>query len=194
MGLFDRFKSKNNFAQDFKDAYEKKDGHKMLNILESWESQPNSKEDANFILATVIRAGMAIKIKPTGDAVTTACRNYDLSVLMEPEDSNLYEWYKGTAKEMVMEVSTVYAIQFKEAYENKDYSRLGLILNTWVMAPLCEEDAKFWYASAISKGLNNSDDYDAINSSIKSGNSIKNRGSSNNLTDWYANTSRTFLK
>ena len=94
MGLFNRFKKNRNHAEDFREAYERKDMGKVQSVLVDWLD--NGKHDALFGLAMVILVATR-KDKPLPEALAI----FKSSIEQDKCDAGLYGWYESTALKLL---------------------------------------------------------------------------------------------
>lgn len=89
MGFWNRLK-KPKYAADFKKAYEKDDFSEMASIMMKWVDE--NSNDANFSLAMILLMSHSDKDYEELDKMWTR------SLLEQPEDKKLHDWYKTTAR------------------------------------------------------------------------------------------------
>lgn len=100
MGLFDRFKSLQDYATTFKRHIEKYEYGKAKGLLYSWQSEyPN---DSNFKLATII--SKAYETNGRGD-VEYLKNLYSQSSLSQPINIALFGWFNENAINIISRLS-----------------------------------------------------------------------------------------
>ncbi len=114
MGITDLFKendSKRDYAQEFKDAFESRDGEKVFEVMGKWQN--DDSDDANFTLAMVIMGSFSQAIE-----FTKTFELYLSSADEKPTNPALHDWFNTTAINL-MEKRVDEDIGFSEMFNNR---------------------------------------------------------------------------
>lgn len=110
VGLKDLF-GKNDYAKEFKEAFEKQDSDKIMDVLTRWND--SNIDDANFGLAMVIMGSLDDNI-PSSETF----KLYLSSINEDCDNQELFGWFNNKAIEF-MEMKVDDEIGFSEMFNNK---------------------------------------------------------------------------